>query len=354
MNSGFGIIEMVRDSIHQIRNEFEGTDEDFVDKIRIKLPELLKDVKQIFSKNLLEFYQSKLLDEIKEKENSFNESLSKEYEIGLNYFQTFIDLNKFIGKQSLSELENKVHSNDKLKLNLLLRLHSRACQVATEIQTLIKFGYADGAHARWRTLHEISVIFLVLIENDSNLSEMYADYGVIEQLKKAKSFQIQHDKINWQPIEEEITKKLQERKLIIETKYGKEFCKNYGWAMNILSKEKRHFRGLEESVQMDHLRPFYSWASENVHAGIDGISNRMSLAKIGNPSYLIFTAPSQYGLADPVQFTTYSLVTISSALISINENYENLILKEIIEDLHEKTKNEFFKVHLRIRKEIEE
>ena len=60
--------------------------------------------------------------------------------------------------------EKAVSEND-LVFEVLTRIHARACQVAYEIFTLLKAGYADGAHARWRCLHELTVIGVFIAES---------------------------------------------------------------------------------------------------------------------------------------------------------------------------------------------
>ncbi len=42
--------------------------------------------------------------------------------------------------------------------NVLVRLHARACLVTAEVLTLLRAGLASGAHARWRSLHELAVV----------------------------------------------------------------------------------------------------------------------------------------------------------------------------------------------------
>jgi uncharacterized protein DUF5677 len=55
-------------------------------------------------------------------------------------------------------------------VSALVLLHSRACSVAAEIEMLIRAGYADGANARARTLHEIAVIAFFLAEGGDELA----------------------------------------------------------------------------------------------------------------------------------------------------------------------------------------
>ena len=344
---------MIRSNLNEVKKEFDGTDEEFQEKVKLKFPELLADLGNIFSQGLITFYKTKILDELRQKEADFNNRLFKEYKEGFDYLQIFIDLNKYLGKQFSKELESQIPEDDKLKLHVLFRLHGRACQVATEIQTLLKFGYSDGAHARWRTLHEISVIFNLLLENDNLLTEMFVKFEYIEKLKRAKNSNEHLEKINWQPIDEKTINELEQQKEILIKKYGDDFAKSYGWTLNIIpQKGERSFRKLEELVGLDYLRPFYSWACENVHSGMDGVSNRMSLHDSAKVSYLMFTGPSQYGLADPAQFTTYSLIQITSSLISLNESYENLVVQSLLEELHELSASEFFKKHIEIKEEL--
>jgi hypothetical protein len=65
--------------------------------------------------------------------------------------------------------------------DVVLRLHVRACQVTGEIIVLLENGYADGAMARWRTLHEITTskprYHRSLAKRIENCVEMTGDIG---------------------------------------------------------------------------------------------------------------------------------------------------------------------------------
>ncbi len=62
------------------------------------------------------------------------------------------------GRGSLSNLDD-----------VLIRLHVRACQVVLEIITLLENGLADGAMARWRTLHEITTVAMLIHKHGEDL-----------------------------------------------------------------------------------------------------------------------------------------------------------------------------------------
>jgi hypothetical protein len=70
----------------------------------------------------------------------------------------------------------------------LTRLHARACQVAAEILALMQHGFADGAMARWRTLHEIAVIATFLRDRGEVMAERYHASGVLDGHRAAIDF----------------------------------------------------------------------------------------------------------------------------------------------------------------------
>ena len=63
---------------------------------------------------------------------------------------------------------------------------------------------------------------------------------------------------------EEIISEIRE----LDNKYGIEYKKGgYGWASSVLNTQRPTFRHIEESIDQDHMRPYYKMASYNVHAG---------------------------------------------------------------------------------------
>ena len=62
---------------------------------------------------------------------------------------------------------------DDFVFDALTRLHARGCQVGFEILALLKNGFADGAHARWRTLHELAVVAMFLAGHFCNLNAWF-------------------------------------------------------------------------------------------------------------------------------------------------------------------------------------
>ncbi len=72
-----------------------------------------------------------------------------------------------------------------------------------EVLCLLKSGLADGAHARWRTAHEIAVVSNFLAANDENVSLRYLEHDVVESHRAMCQYQEYADRLNQEPPTEE-------------------------------------------------------------------------------------------------------------------------------------------------------
>ena len=67
------------------------------------------------------------------------------------------------------------------------RLHARSCQTAREVLVLLSSGFADGALARWRALHEMAVVS-AFIGQDEELAERYCLHEAVESLRIVRQY----------------------------------------------------------------------------------------------------------------------------------------------------------------------
>jgi uncharacterized protein DUF5677 len=105
-----------------------------------------------------------ILRELRNERRKFNNYNNKIWGKALNLLETLIDISLDTGTLFDQKFRPFAIEENDIVFDALTRLHARSCQVSSEILTLLHNGFADGAHARWRTLHEISVIaFLFLI-----------------------------------------------------------------------------------------------------------------------------------------------------------------------------------------------
>lgn len=247
-----------------------------------------------------------------------------------------------LGSELNNELRSNVSQEHRWKLDALTRLHGRGCQIANEVAVLIKSGYADGAHARWRTLHELAVVTGLLSAGDANLSERYLLHEGIESWKAANQYLEHQDRLGLESLDEADLATLGTARDTLVERFGSSFKSQYGWASELLEKHSPTFADLEKEAGMGHFRPYYKLASHGVHAGPKSIYFNLALSD--GAKDLILAGPSNSGLADPGHSAALSLFQITSSLVASYSSLERLISLKAIEVLVERTGDAFLEV----------
>lgn len=237
---------------------------------------------------------------------------------------------------------NKYLKNEKgNKLSVLVALHARAIQVSNEVLCLLKSGYADGAHARWRTAHEIAVTIDFLAHCSEVTVNKYLEHEAIESYKAMIQYQEHAERLGMAPCSEEEMEELKELKTELAKKYGKEFLGSYGWAARKLNVKNPNFYSLESAVGIDHLRPYYRMASHNVHANPKGIKFRLGLS---DGAEMFLSGPSNYGLSDPGQGIAITLGQINVSLLNSKLNMDGLVYSKVLLKYVDHVQIEFAKI----------
>jgi hypothetical protein len=216
----------------------------------------------------------------------------------------------------------------------LTRLHAKACLISQEVLTLMKNGYASGAHARWRSLHEIAVTGSFIKKHGNEVAERYLFYSYIEvynlfkdYLKDNDLYQNHCDTLGYTPydsIEDMKKAEIMKEKLCSDDKFSKPFGSGHGWAAKALGKRPCNFKEIEKDVGLDHIRPFYDMANHFVHAGPKGISFNIGISDLHTEKVLL-AGPSDSGLADPGSNMVVSLHKINENLLTSRPTEENHI-----------------------------
>lgn len=280
---------------------------------------------------------------------SLKEGSEEQLKLVRNYQEGFVNRNIERWERGFDELEiliiicseageefNNTHreraiQEQNVKFDLLVRLHARACHISSEILWLLKGGFADGAHARWRALHEVAVTALFLLNHGNELSVRYLEHEAIESYKAMTQYNKYETRLNIKGFSK---KELIECKVARDeavSKYGRDFEGNYGWASDVLNNKRPNFSHLEEAVKLDHLRPYYKWASQNIHANVHGIRNKLGLAEATEEALL--AGASNSGMTDPADLTALSLTQISVGLLTMYSNIDSLIMQYVIKKL---------------------
>ena len=177
---------------------------------------------------------------------------------------------------------------------------------------LLRSGYSTGALARWRTLHEVWVVFLLLADADSELSRRYLHHEVVESLKGQQEYEETWEALGLEPPDWPATER-DEIRAELEAEFGRTFLKDYGWAAPLFNGTAPKFKQLQEHAELDHWRGYYRMASHGTHANPKGISwNIQSLTTAD----MIWAGPSNAGLVDPAQCSLIALAAITAGLMA--------------------------------------
>jgi hypothetical protein len=293
----------------------------FLEKLPSVMIETAESANDTYLKNMRKRMPT-LLREHEKKKKRFQRNLTSQWGRALNLLEWFSLLSQEIG----AEYNDFIRSNEENKITprfeILIRSHARACQVALEILALLKNGFADGAHARWRTLHEIAVETNIINKNDDELATRYLNFDAIQNYKSAKSYQEHADELHFQPLSNGEILKLEDAYKELVKMYGEDFANDNGWAIPLVKKSKPSFYDLEKIAEFDHIRPFYKLACLNVHGGPRGILFRLGLHEDQD---ILLAGPSSNGLGDPIQNTAYSLLQVTASLLTFEPNLDYLV-----------------------------
>lgn len=205
----------------------------------------------------------------------------------------------------------KPHDPSSPKFIALMQLYARSSRIICEIATLLRNGLADGAHARWRALHECVVTAQLIATHDAELAVRYLNHETIQRFRAGEQYNKYHRKHGMRRIDARTMRALQRDREVLVSRFGSSFSKEYGWASSITGKAQPQFKDLQTLAGYEHFQPVYRWASEQNHAGPRG------LQPLGHPRHgkgYLLAGPSTTGLAHPGIYTANSILHLSISL----------------------------------------
>lgn len=262
--------------------------------------------------------------------DAFKESLDERWGKGLDALKMLIMISRELGSEINHDLRLQSGGATPKTFDVLTKLHARACQVAEEIHCLLSHGFADGAMARWRTMHEIACVAAVIGQHGEALAERYAAHGIVESHRVAKDYAKHHVRLQHRPFEpgefEEVEKRYQEAL----AKYGKDFRETHGWASVALGKPSPTLADIQVAAGIDHFSPYWRFAGDNVHANPRGVFFKLGLI---DQAEILLAGPSNAGLADPGHATALSLMQVSASLLPLAPTLDHTIMVQFMMQL---------------------
>lgn len=300
-----------------------------------KIPEIMRGLTKRLSVDIADSYflewQRGRYQEEREL-NRFKNNIEDRWGAGLDNLRTLLEISRQTGARAAEKLSASKARKGRRQKDTILRLHIRACQVAAEILVLMENGFADGAMARWRTLHEIAVIALILSDNNDDVAQRYIEHEAVEAKKASDRFAKDYKSLGYRPLSQKEIDRVDRKYALAISKYGQTFKTEYGWAASITGIPRPRFIDLQDLAGKGAMHSFYKMASYNVHATSKSLSQR-----VGNlyDDGLMIAGATNAGidepgvrLADSLALITYLVPGGKYKIDNAVEAFANIVLRD--------------------------
>src|SRR6185503_264527 len=144
--------------------ELDDATKDFSPILSDAIPTIVEECANLFLNELRKTLRSHVKSLVRERKQ-FGKKRERFWRKSFALLELFVATARQTGSDfNRHYRETAVKEND-LVFEVLARLHARSCQIGSEVLVLLRSGFPDGAHARWRTLHEIAVISMFIAKH---------------------------------------------------------------------------------------------------------------------------------------------------------------------------------------------
>ncbi|WP_432973493.1 DUF5677 domain-containing protein [Dactylosporangium sp. CA-233914] len=215
-------------------------------------------------------------------------------------------------------------------------LHARACTTAAEVLCLMRSGLADGAAARRRTIHELSVVLNLVVDHQQlDLAQRYVDYAIVERWGDIEQHQLHAAALGYAPILAPVVAEAEQQYQDMLRKYGDSFRKRNRWAAPLFAAERDvQFVELERLAGLERWRPLYRESNHHVHAGPFAAERSIQLLPVGQT--IRIGAHDEHDVSEVGTSALISLLQCTAALgglADVGEDPEYLMMLMCMHEL---------------------
>lgn len=318
--------------------------DEYTKRLSDEIPKIVQETSEVILSNLRS-RAPEMLSEHAEIRGRFEESVFQKWGKALELLEMFIVIATEAGDDFNKEFRPAASEDNDFVFDVLTRLHARSCQIANEILTLLKSGYADGAYARWRTMHEIAVVGIFIHKFGQDVAERYLLHDAVESYRVAQQYQRNYVRLGYEPLTDRELLQIESLYQRLIDRFERPYANSYGWAAHALGKHSPNFSDIEQVVDLEHWRSHYKFASHNVHANPKGVFLKLGLYPENQE--LLLTGPSGTGYTDPGHSTALSLLQITTFLLTLRPNLDRLSVCQILSTLAEEIGSTFLSIQKR-------
>ena len=229
----------------------------FTDFVENHLPEILQKASADLSRTILADLKGEWSAESRLQSREIAGFRSRLYDLwkaALETLRMLLTISRELGDAVHQGIRNSLEPGREHLTDVLLRFHARACQITDEILCLLEGGFADGAMARWRTLHEVAVVASFISERGEDLAERYVLHQAIDSKRAIEDYRACQRRLGYEPLQKADIEDVLDTYDQLISRFGSEFRGDYGWASHHLGNPQPTFKDIERAAGIDHLR----------------------------------------------------------------------------------------------------
>jgi hypothetical protein len=327
----------------EISNAFDRFSEEQLPKL---LPDVAHRVSKIVFKRLMSSWQAEHAQQEADLAG-FRQLMEETWGKPLGQLRMLLTMSREWCQWAHTRYESKKSSENKQLRKILIRLLVRGCQVTDEIICLLENGFADGAMARWRTLHEIAVVAAVISQHGEAIAERYMDHQAVESKRALDKYLACYKDLGYRPLPAREQKKIVNAYDKAIAKYGPSFKTDYGWAALYLTNQRPTFADLEKAAGRAEMRSYYQMGNDHIHAGIKSM-----FVRLGSPDYDgLPSGRSNVGLMEPGQNAAHTLTQLSALVCLSEPKKDDLVAGDMMTMLRDEIPKSFYKADRQMRRD---
>lgn len=323
-------LRILENSIIASLNIEEMSEED----VARKVSQLFELVRADCKKSTIESYReiaAEKLAIIRDEIKDFEERNFARWEPAFDHLEMMWHVAQELGEAHGKDIQQRDNEDNNATMAALAHIFPKSLLVVQEIICLLKGGFPDGALTRWRSLHELSVTAMYIKKEGDKaaleylLSFHFSARSAAHQMNK-HSERAGLKKFTAEEIQE-FDARCTEAEGILERVIKND--KQGEWPKITISHQT--FACVEESVGMDHWRPWYKWASSYTHADHRPSDKSLGLTETTVPVNLV--GPSDSGFVDPFQLTALSLAQLVATYLTHSINLDRIVHIDVFREL---------------------
>jgi hypothetical protein len=296
-----------------------------------KFKQLFELVREDCEKASLAEYKAKapsILAELRDAAQGFEKRSFERWQPSFDHIEMMWEVARELGEMHGQAIEANGGEDKNSVMAALAHLFPRALLVAQEVICLLRGGFPDGALARWRSLHELTVTAMYIAKHGETVAVPYLLSFHFAARRAARQMNEHSERANIAGFSDDDMKEFDARCEGAETILGRSIDKDHLGEWPAITQKHTTFADIELDVGMDHWRPRYKWASTHTHAHHRPIDKLLGMAEADRQAHLV--GASNSGFVDPFQMTAISLAQIAVTYLLHAANPDRVVHSNVL------------------------